>query len=171
MSKTFIAVVGEKQKEFTLYTEVACRSSKFFQAALSKGWKESLQNRVILRGVTTTHFQDYLQWLSTNDPSYLEVIPMGRAARLYIVGDYLDDSDFRIAMLKAFVRDAIDSNSYPADDIVKRVWEHTPEGSPLRKIILEIWITASIKILAKRFAESDKNVPKAFIVECLRRQR
>jgi hypothetical protein len=36
-------------------------------------------------------------------------------------------------------------------------------------MVLEIWMTASIEMLVKRFAESDKDVPKAFIVECLRR--
>ena len=169
MSKTFIAVVGEKQKEFTLYTDVACRSSKFFQAALSKGWKESLQNRVTLREITTIHFQACLQWLSTNDPSHLEAISRGRAVDLYILGDYLDDSAFRTAMLKTFVREAIDKFQYPRDTLVTQVWESTPEGSPLRKMVLEIWITESIEKLAERFAKSDRNYPKAFIVECLRR--
>lgn len=38
MSKTFIAIVGkeENNKAFTLYTDVATSSSKFFQAAMSK---------------------------------------------------------------------------------------------------------------------------------------
>lgn len=168
MSKNFIAVVGKKQKEFTLYTDVACRSSKFFQAALSKGWKESLSNRVILREITTIHFQAYLQWLCTNDPSHLEAINMSRAVDLYIVGDYLDDSAFRTAMLKTFVQEAIDKHEYPGDILVTKVWDNTPESSPLRKMVLEIWITESIKTLAERFAKFDKNYPKAFIVECLR---
>lgn len=125
MSKTFITVVGEEQQEFTLHTDVACRSSKFFQAALSKGWKESLQNRVMLREITTIDFQGYLQGSSSNDPSHLEAISMGRTISLYILGHFLDDSTLRVAMLKTFARDAIDNNAFHANAFLSMPSTHT----------------------------------------------
>lgn len=38
MSKTSVAVVGEGEKECTLYTDNAISSAKFFQAAMDKSW-------------------------------------------------------------------------------------------------------------------------------------
>jgi len=169
MSKTFIAVVGEEQKEFTVYTDVAMRSSKFFQAALTRDWIESRTNRVTLKEVSAIHFENYLQWLSTNDSSHLDEFGMREAAKLYILGDFLDDSAFRITMLSLFAKDAIGNNRYPSNAIVTPAWEQTPENSPLRKIIVEIWITSSIKTMATRFAGIEKDVPKEFIVDCLHR--
>jgi hypothetical protein len=36
-------------------------------------------------------------------------------------------------------------------------------------MMVEIWITASIKELATRFAGVHKDVPKEFVIECLHR--
>lgn len=114
-------------------------------------------------------FEYYLQWLSTNDRSFLGDLGLYSLAKLYILGGFLDDTAFRVEMLNIFVKEAIDKYIYPGARIVALAWGQTPEGSPLRKIILEIWITSSIKLLAKRFGGIDEDVPKAFIVDCLHR--
>jgi hypothetical protein len=104
MTKTFTACVGTTNKEFTLYTEIATRSSKFFQAALRRDWKESRANRVVLAEVRPGVFEGYLQWPSTgvitssfpiDKPSAFEL------AELYILGGFPDD-----AACKGFVRNS-----------------------------------------------------------------
>lgn len=169
MSKTFVAVVGENQKEFMLHTNVASRSSGFFRAAMNNDWRESQQNRVTLGEIEASEFERYLQWLSTHDHSFLDGISFRRLAKLYILGDFLDDSAFRMDMLKRFTSKAITTNTYPDLGVIILVWEQTPEHSPLRKLIVETWITSSIKRLAEMFANADQDAPKAFIVDCLHR--
>lgn len=169
MSKTFIAVVGEEGKEFMLHTDVASRSSKFFAAATNRDWRESRQNRVNLVELEVKEFEQYLQWLSTHDHSFLDGIHFTQLARLYILGDFLDDSAFRVFILNIFVKQAVEDNVYPAHTTVILTCEQTPESSPLRKIIVEIWNTASIKSLANRLTSTEKDVPKEFIADCLHR--
>ena len=169
MSKTFVVTVGDEEKEFILHTDVAARSSKFFRAAMSNDWKESRQNRVTLKELETVDFELYLQWLSTNEHSFLSDLNLHRLAELYILGDFLDDFAFRAAMLNHFVKKTVDGIVYPDHSIVTPTWEQTPEGSPLRKIIVELWVFSPIEILADRFTGPEKHVPKAFIVEYLRR--
>jgi hypothetical protein len=86
MSKTFIAIVGKeekKKKAFTLYTDVATHSSKFFQAALSIDPPESQHDSVTLTEVSAVEFDYYLQWLSTHDRSFLSDINSSQLAKLY----------------------------------------------------------------------------------------
>lgn len=72
-------------------------------------------------------------------------------------------------MLKRFTSKAITANTYPDLDIIIFVWEQTPEHSPLRKLIVETWITSSIQRLAKQFADAYQDAPKTFVADCLRR--
>lgn len=169
MSKTFIVVVGDGGKEFTLHTDVAVRSSKFFHAAMSNDWNESRQNRVTLKEPRTVNFEFYLQWLSTNEHSFLGDLALYQLAELYILGDFLDDLAFRVTMINHFVKRAVDNDVHPGSSIVTPTWERTPEGSPLRKIIVEIWIACPIKNLAARFTKPGRDFPKAFIIDCLQR--
>ena len=169
MRKTFLVVVGEDETEFTVHTDVASRSSKFFRAALSSGWKESLQNHVTLKNITSINFGYYLQWLSTNDHKFLVELSLLTFVQLYILGDFLDDSAFRTCLLNHFVKKAVDILICPGGAVVTAAWEQTPRDSPLRKVIVEIWITASKNELVTRFAGVHKDVPKEFIVDCLQR--
>jgi len=169
MSRTFIAVVGEEQKDFMLHTAVASRSSNFFHAAMNNDWRESRQRRITLLEIDPPDFEHYLQWLSTHDHSFLDDTSFHQLAKLYILGDFLADSAFRVDMLKRFTAKAVTQNAYADLDVAIIVWEQTPEHSPLRKMIVETWITSSIARLAEQFASADEEAPKAFVVDCLRR--
>jgi hypothetical protein len=87
MSKTFISVIGQEKKEFMLYADIATRSLKLFEAALSKNWQESLQNRVTLKDIKVIKFESYLRWLSTCDRSFLANFGLREIAGLCILGD------------------------------------------------------------------------------------
>lgn len=169
MSKTFVAIVGKKGKEFVLHTDVASRSSEFFRAAMNNDWKESQQKRVTLKELDAAHFEVYLQWLSTHDRSFLEDFTLRRLAELYVMGDFLVDSAFRVDTLTRFTSKAIDRHFHPSLDTVTFIWEHTPENCPLRQMTVEMYVTLSIALLAEKFGRDDESAPRAFIVDCLRR--
>lgn len=169
MKKTFIAVVGEENEEFTLHTDIASRSSKFLQAALDKDPEEPQQKHVAIKEVEAKHFELYLQWLYTSDHSFLAELSMRNMATLYILGDFLDDTAFRVALLHDFTKYAIDKNVYPDLTTVTRTWEKTPRDSLLRKMIVEMWVTPSLELLVKQSADVEEDISKAFVMDCLRR--
>jgi hypothetical protein len=170
MTKTFTACVGQTKKEFTLYTEIATRSSKFFQAALrrdwkGRDWKESRENRVTLAEVHPGVFEGYLQWLNTgtitssfpiDKPSAFELV------ELYILGDFLDDAAFRNAVLDDLTSSAFEM--WPGICSVSLVWENTPGDSPLRKLILEIWAKKPIGLIVEKLVNGVEEYPPAFVV-------
>lgn len=167
-SKTFIAVFDDEQKEFTLYTDISTRSSKFLQAALSKNWQESFQDRVMLKDVIVIALESYLQWLNTNDPSHLDVISMVEASKLFILGGFprrLGLPHRHAQMLRPRI--------YGQESISWRCKGRTCLGANARKLTVAkdgrryLNHCASIKQPATRLAGLDKGVLKAFIVDCL----
>lgn len=168
MTKTFIVSVGATKKEFTLYTEIATRSSKFFQAALSRNWKESQENRVVLAEVHPDVFEGYLQWLNTG--VITSSFPIGKPttfdlAELYILGDFLDDATFRDAVLDDLIYSAYDM--WPGICSVNLVWDNTTRDSPLRALILEIWAEKPMPLVIEKLVREADEYPGAFMVELI----
>ena len=60
MVESFIVCVGDEAKEFVVIQSIATRSSKFFQAAMTRDWKEALEKRVMLPGTKVSVFEAYL---------------------------------------------------------------------------------------------------------------
>lgn len=58
-------IVGETKKDFFVHETLITRSSSFFQAALSKNWKEGQTKTVELPGTKPEIFHIYLDWLYT----------------------------------------------------------------------------------------------------------
>lgn len=166
MSETFVAIVGKSRKRFMLHTELAKRSSKFFEAAMSRDWKEAKEKEVVLEDVKEHHFEGYLQWLTTNEVTFVGTPRMAAMTKLYILGDFLGDLAFRNAVLDRIVRRACDDNVFPGFQSIQAAWEKTPAGCPLRKLFLDIWV-APIAV-ENRLAELRKyedDYPKAFIID------
>lgn len=136
MSETFIAVVGTKKKEFTLYTSIAMRSSKFFEAAMSRDWKECKEKRITLAEVQVSVFEGYLQWLNTGDITFTGPPNGTSLARFYILADFLDDASFRNAILDELLKQACAPHIIPSAIAITLVWEQTPLVCPLRELHL-----------------------------------
>lgn len=166
MTKTFTVSVGTTKKEFTLYTEIATRSSKFFQAALTRNCKESHENRILLAEVHPDVFEGYLQWLDTGviTSSFPISKPtMFDLAELYILGDYLDDATFRNAVLDDLTISAYEM--LPGICSVKLAWGNTARGSPLRALISEIWAKKPTALVVEKLVREADEYPGAFIAE------
>jgi hypothetical protein len=133
MSATFIVSVGTKGKGFTLYENLATRSSDFFRAAMSRDWKESREKKVVLADAKGDVFEGYLQWLNIGDITFHRNGSYSELADLYILGDYLGVSKFRGAVLDCLVERACSTETMaPNAILIARVWDQTRSGSPLR---------------------------------------
>jgi hypothetical protein len=140
MAENFTVCVGKEVKEFVVIKSIATRSSKFFQAAMSRDWKEALEKRVMLPETEVRVFEGYLQWLYTGDLT-LSQNDLYEEIELYILGDFLDDAKFRNSLLDSLMSGFHDENFVPTALVVQLAWDKTPSDSWLRQAILELWST------------------------------
>lgn len=166
MSDTFTVLVGKNKKEFTLYTGIAKRSSKFFQTALAEA--EAGETSITLRQVKEDIFEGYLQWLNTTEITFTDLPYMLILTRFYVLGELLDDSAFRSAVLDRITYQVCTDTSLICSQSAALVWTKTRRGSPLRKLFLEICASAKcLKTLMNVLANHPIAYPKAFVFDLL----
>ena len=163
MSKTFLAVVGKGKKEFMLYTDIATHSSKFFQAALNRDWKEAKEKRVILADTRSSLFETYIQWLNTGVIVARFPKSMLYFTELYVLSDFLDDTGFADAVLDEVTTIAYEV--WPGLDCVKLAWDKAPGGCSLQNLILEIWTKQRASVIAEELARHADDYPSGFMVD------
>lgn len=115
MVESFVVCVGPEAKELVLIKSIAKRSSKFFQAAMSRDWKEAFEKRVMLPETEVNVFEGYLQWLYTGHITFTCSIDVEYSAMstFYILSDFLDDLAFRNAVLNEALAKHGASNELP----------------------------------------------------------
>lgn len=140
-------LVGPSEQPFLVHKDIICARSKFFTAACSERWVEGKEKNVTLPDVKASVFQSYLTWVycgqlditcvSSEDIDYLPSERGEIAAKyleLYFLGDAFDDIRLRNRVLETLVL-AISNVIFSS--IVTRVWEKTPDTSPVRRMILD----------------------------------
>jgi hypothetical protein len=112
-----------------------CRAIE--KGAMGRDWKESKENRVVLPDVQDGLFETYLQWMNTATIAARSPSCMLYFTRLYMLGNFLDDTGFRDAVLDDIANAAYEMR--PCLSTVKVVWDNKPGSSPLKELMLEIW--------------------------------
>jgi hypothetical protein len=144
-------LVGENEENFTAHKDFICERSKYFEAACAPDrWLEGKEKVVPLKYLQPAAFKNYLHWMLTGE--LLSEIYWGHEnitttedqrahVEAYIVGDFLDDADYRGHTLQAIVTKIAAWKQCPNSVLITRVWESTPHGSILRTLFLE-WMFA-----------------------------
>ncbi|KAI4955170.1 hypothetical protein J4E91_001028 [Alternaria rosae] len=129
------------------------RSSKFFDNAMKE---ESAASRLEARTVSIvdkdlTIFKIYLHWL------HFKTFPIvttkstggfnhetGMLSKSYVMGEMLMDTTFKNPVLIASRDALLDRPFYkrlrPGFSIVKTIYDGTPEGSPGRRFMVDVWV-------------------------------
>lgn len=135
------------------------------KAALSRQWEESRTQCISLPEIEIQPFEGYSHWLYTdtilitNDP-----LAMHELVELYILGDYLDDSAFRRAVLEHMVLKRFELGWMPRGNSVELAWAQTAPSSPVRKVITELMLSRPMSFVASWFKE-DECYPRDFTVD------
>jgi len=173
MVESFTVCVGKEAKQFVVIQSIATRSSKFFQAAISRDWKEAREKRVMLPETEIEVFEGYLQWLYT---SHITITDWKQdyfqMANLYVLGDFLDDVTFRNAILKTAMSTFLEKFQLPNAQVVRVAWERTPTNSLLRQSFSEMWSLAGFKYSINYLLKSGPEItrfPTEFVREHLER--
>jgi hypothetical protein len=161
---TISILVDTEEEKFVIHNAFICPKSKFFRAACSERCRESKVIR--LPEVSVDDFPLYAHWVynSTIDVEVEGVEEtQDNCLRMYILGDVFDDYRLRNAAMELLI-DSIESIAQPSPDTVWDVYERTPTGSPLRKLLVD-WRIGSSGKERDKFAVEVESYPAEFVQE------
>jgi hypothetical protein len=167
-TETITVCAGEEEKEYLIHKSVIITStSKFMNKVLSNGWKEAHEQQIRLPETQATTLEVYLHWTHTGhllvESTQTESVSM-QCVKLYLLGDYVSDTVFCEAVVENMV-DRGQERRLPCAAAITLVWDDTPENSPLRAVIKELWLDQKIAIVVKCLKE--RSFPSAFVLDLL----
>ncbi|KAM0724081.1 hypothetical protein Q7P37_000261 [Cladosporium fusiforme] len=150
-------VVGRDEREFPVHQKRLCEHSPYFAAAAKDDWKEGQEGRIPLLCDSTLAVGLYVQWIyggriftrpGRGGAEDKDKAPYSETSLLvegFIFGEKIQDGDFRDAVVDAIIVSINDPGKddlvrYPSGTTVERAYEGTPEGSPLRKLMVDIYV-------------------------------
>jgi hypothetical protein len=147
-------VVGAEGEERTVHEKLLCDNSAFFASAMKKEWKEGQERRVPLPDDVTSIVDLYIQWLyvgrifsrqpTEGEPGNEKEFDL--LINGFVFGEKVQDGDFKDAVVDALmscvsVASENGTRWYPIDPWVDRAYGGTPEGSPLRKLLVDMHVS------------------------------
>ncbi|KAK3621337.1 hypothetical protein LTR56_022873 [Elasticomyces elasticus] len=145
----FTVLVGEEKNEFMLHASIATKHSKFFKAACNGGFREAQDKVTHLPEVSPATFRAYVQWIYSGtvvvmDSEELRSDYKGdqtserqmRLMKLYVLADVLLDTLLRNKVIDEYLQ-CCRSAGGAGPVTIGLVYEHTPAGSTMRKLLLD----------------------------------
>lgn len=141
-------VVGPDELEYCVHRDLLSSRSPYFAAAAKEEWKEGQDCRVPLPDDEHVAVEFYVQWIyagkifsrpSANDEDSTELLDLVGA---FIFGEKVQDADFRDAVIDSLIAsvhtlDEKEECWYPAGSTIDKAYDGTPEGSPLRRLMVD----------------------------------
>lgn len=138
-------LVGPDKTPFNVHRATVCAKSKFFEAALTRDWKEKKEATVNLPDMAPYEFAVFVHWMyageiddegsglkrPTDDKTF------GGVFAAFLAGDVLDNETLRNQAMTEMIRIDNDERIIPGDISVSRYWDRTAEGSPLRRYLVD----------------------------------
>lgn len=130
-------------RDFLVYEDIFRQQSPFFEAALGRDFKEAHDRVVKLPEHTPEAFEIYLRWVyssrivvpneADDNESEASKAMVSLLCRSYVLGDILQDVDFKDALVDAFIQKTSSSGYLPTEE-AKYVYGNTIEGAPLHRV-------------------------------------
>ncbi|QDS75897.1 hypothetical protein FKW77_002473 [Venturia effusa] len=140
-------------KSYVVHETIIRAESPFFEAALSKEWKESQERVVKLPEQYPEAFDIYVRWIysgklliSRIDLTEISdfVILTSNLSRAYILGDVLQDTDFKDAIIDSYF-DIKKSAKWIPTSGVKFIFDNTSKKSSLRRMLVD-WVVTNLNL-------------------------
>lgn len=133
-------IVGPEQQIFILHKDLLCETSSYFQAALNGSFLEAKTQEIRLEKEDVTVFKHFQYWLysrailmtetSTNDIEWIVLVD------LYVLGETRGIPQLQNDAIDGFISKYATLRWTPLDQIC-RIYENTPENSPLRRLLVD----------------------------------
>lgn len=127
--------------------------SPFFEAVLSKEWKESEERVVRLPEQYPEAFDIYLRWIYSGKLVVGKIDIQDTQAydsftnslsRAYILGEMLQDVDFKEAVIDGLFETIEPTERVPARQ-AKFLFDNTPKNAPIRRMLVD-WVVMDLDI-------------------------
>ncbi|KAK3691468.1 hypothetical protein LTR37_018665 [Vermiconidia calcicola] len=163
--KTIQVLVGSEKSCFVVYKDTITRRSPFFDAACKKHWNQSEDAKPIeLPDDDPEIFTDYLQTLygdkvqaedADEDHGFLAL------AKAYILADKLGDLQSANLIIDKITIHRRTTSAIPGVQSIVTAFERASESSPLRRLLVNIYIDVSDP--EYKFME-DEQLPHSFLI-------
>jgi hypothetical protein len=147
-------VVGPDQYEHTVHKDLFCEKSPYFSTATKEHWQEGQEGRVTLPlpNDDPAVFALYIQWVYRgrifcrqdmgDTGGNREEIDL--LIEAFVLGEKLQDQEFRDALVDCLIHavdtpDGQDKRWYPTPSAVDRAYRGTPDSSPLRRLLVDMY--------------------------------
>jgi hypothetical protein len=146
-------VAEPDEREIRVHQDLLCARSPYFAAAAKEHWKEGQERRVPLLHDKYVAVGLYVQWIyggkifsrpskgdGDHNPAHSEVSDLVEA---FVFGEKIQDGDFKDAVIDSVIASINIPGKdgkcwYPVGPVIDRAYEGTPEGSPLRRLMVDI---------------------------------
>lgn len=171
-----VIVGDEKHVTFGVHENVICAASQFFKKAMSGDWSESKSRSVRLANEEPEVFHLYMQWLYRdtlpvrNDSPGLE----GNAeylqlAKAYVLGDLLQDGNFKDAVLDAMIERTTSKLSdgkmwFPVGPVIRHIYDNTMKSSEARRLLVDMYTQTGRSDWLRNWA-CPEDLPKEFLYD------
>lgn len=173
--ETITVLVGPDKTPFTVHKATICAKSKFFQAALSRDWKEAKEATVSLPDLEPHEFAIFVHWMYTGgidgeelgfDPPHFcgddRVYSVPFSA--FVAGDALEAEGLRNDALTEAFQAEHSAVELPTSKFLSEYWQKTAEGSALRLWLVDIFALTAADVC---FEESHGPYPSGFLLLAL----
>jgi hypothetical protein len=185
-SQPVIVYVGEARKPFYVHERLLRSYSGFFDTALKKEWKESDDRAINLPDADHKTFTIWVKWVYTGrlflkkeddlvtceggdtgdvtDKKWLDVdneewLRWGKA---YLLGDYLQDTDFKDAVIDSMIAGLLETGYYPYT-LASYIYPCSAKTSAHRKLAVDVFV-----FYWTRTDLGEHDQPKEFLLDALR---
>jgi hypothetical protein len=153
-----ILLIGSDQQSLVAHESYLTLNSEFFKAAMKKEWVEGQAQFVKLPEddvETTTNYLTftYGRGLSTQTIESMhreDISQWDLRVKLYIFGDRRLDKCVRNAVIQellrlSILRDKSGINQPMPTSVIRKCFDATPEGSPIRRLIIDVYVFVGLK--------------------------
>jgi hypothetical protein len=139
---------GDNQQDFDVHESFLTGSSLFFKNALSGDWIEAKTRRVNLPEEEPAVFHDYVHFLyrrtlCVKSDSNDGIDEQESLLKLYVLAEKLQDMDMKNVVMEAmyncFCEICTGENHTPNVECIRIVYEGTPAGSPMRRLLVDFY--------------------------------
>jgi hypothetical protein len=149
----------------------------FFDAALKKEWKEGQEKAIELYDIDINAFRVWVKWLYTGQFSTQEKADIVKSASsadnsawdllrsVYALGDYLQDTNFKDAMIDDMASRCVLSQRHP-DLAASYIYPFSSPESPHRQLAIDICVFAwSVEEYRSLRTKKSEEFPPEFLTD------
>jgi hypothetical protein len=172
-------LVGDSKQPYTVDKALLERHSPLFKTALAHtAWAKGPDNEVTLPDCNPQAFKVYIEWLhrdrtqltpeNTLSDEHGEHLYLTDWAKIYAMGDHLQDIDFKDAVIDVLLGMFKHNQTFPKL-LPGYIYPYSGYGSPHRKLVMDVFMAGDgWSRMTKRSAASElEGDPKDFLVDLI----